>query len=313
MDKESKIYIAGHTGLFGSATLRMLKDKGYQNFILRTHSELDLTKQAEVEKFFAAEKPEYVFVMCGKVGGIKANAENMFEFAAENLKMNLNIIEAAHNSGVKKLLYLGSSCMYPKQSQNPIKENSLLTGEIEPTNEGYALAKIMGLKLCRYLKKQYGDSFISCIPSNVYGPGDNFDENHNHVIPALIKRFHNAKIKNLDAVEIWGSGKPQRDFLYIDDAVSACIQLMQSYNELAPVNIGTGKVTTIRELAETAAEVVGFKGNLIFDTSKPDGMLLRALDSQKILDFGWQPKISLEEGLIKTYEYFLKNVVNEND
>lgn len=310
MNKDSKIYIAGHTGLFGSSTLRILKNQGYKNFVLRTHSELDLTRQSDVENFFAEEKPDYVFIMCGKVGGIKANSENMFEFAAENLKMNMNIIESAHKNGVKKLLYLGSSCMYPKQSENPIKENYLLTGEIEPTNEGYALSKIIGLKLCRYLKKQYGDNFISCIPSNVYGPGDSFDESHNHVIPALIKRFHDAKIKNLESVEIWGSGKPQRDFLYIDDAVEACIQLMENYNEIDFVNIGTGKTTSIRELAETVAKVVGYEGKLFFDTSKPDGMMLRALDSEKIFSTGWTPKVSLEEGLKKTYEYFL-NEVNE--
>ena len=311
MDKASKIYIAGHTGLFGGATLRLLRDEGYKNFVLRTHSELDLTRQAEVEKFFAEEKPEYVFFMCGKVGGIKANAENMFEFTAENLKMSMNIIEAAHNFGVKKLLYLGSSCMYPKHSQNPIKENSLLTGEIEPTNEGYALSKIIGLKLCAYLKRQYGDSFISCIPSNVYGPGDSFDTSRNHVIPALIERFHRAKSNNIDAVEIWGSGEPRRDFLYIDDAVSACIWLMKNYNEVEPINIGTGKSITIRELAETTAKVVGFKGKLIFDKSKPDGMLLRALDSQKIFSSGWRPKVSLEEGLRRTYDYYLKSEVNK--
>ena len=308
MNKDSKIYIAGHTGLFGSSTLKILRAKGYKNFILLTHSELDLTRQNDVENFFAEEKPEYVFIMCGKVGGIKANSENMFEFAAENLKMNMNIIEAAHKNEVKKLLYLGSSCMYPKQSKNPIKENSLLTGEIEPTNEGYARSKIIGLKLCRYLKKQYGDNFISCIPSNVYGPGDSFDESHNHVVPALIKRFHNAKIKNLESVEIWGSGKPQRDFLYIDDAVEACIQLMENYNEIDFVNIGTGKTVSIRELAETVAKVVGFKGKLFFDTSKPDGMMLRALDSEKILSMGWTAKVSLEDGLKKTYEYFLNEV-----
>ena len=310
MEQESKIYIAGHTGLFGSTTLRLLKEKGYKNFVLRTHSELDLTRQAEVEKFFAEERPDYVFVMCGKVGGIKANSENMFEFSAENLKMNMNIIESAHKSGVKKLLYLGSSCMYPKKSPNPIKEESLLQGEIEPTNEGYALAKIIGLKLCRYLKKQYGDSFISCIPSNVYGPGDSFDESHNHVIPALIKRFHNAKILNSESVEIWGSGKPQRDFLYIEDAVEACIKLVQDYDGVEPVNIGTGKPTSIKILAETVAKVVGFNGNLFFDTSKPDGMMLRALDSEKILSIGWKSKTSLEEGLKKTYEYFLNEVNN---
>ena len=308
MKKDSKIYIAGHTGLFGSSTLRILKEQGFKNFILRTHSELDLTRQSEVENFFAVEQPEYVFVMCGKVGGIKANSENMFDFAAENLKMNMNIIESAHKVGVKKLLYLGSSCMYPKKSINPIKEDNLLKGEIEPTNEGYALSKIIGLKLCRYLKNQYGDSFISCIPSNVYGLGDSFDESHNHVIPALIKRFHKAKTENIESVEIWGSGKPQRDFLYIDDAVEACIQLMQNYDEIEPVNIGTGKSTTIKELAETVAKVVGYEGKLFFDTSKPDGMMLRALDSEKILSMGWQPKISLEEGLKRTYKYFLDEV-----
>ena len=308
MEKDSKIYIAGHTGLFGSTTLRILKNKGFSNFVLRTHKELDLTHQDEVENFFANEKPQYVFIMCGKVGGIQSNSKYMFEFTVENLKMNLNIIEASHKYGVKKLLYLGSSCMYPKDSLNPIKEDSLMTGMIEPTNEGYALAKIIGLKICKYLKEQYGDSFISCIPANVYGPGDNFDEKSNHVIPALIKKIYLAKKNGSDNVTIWGSGNPQRDFLYIDDAVEACIYLMNNYEDILPVNIGTGISISIRELAETISEIIGFHGKLVFDKSKPDGMMLRALNNEKIFSMGWRPKFSLKEGLSITYQYYLKHM-----
>lgn len=306
MEHDSKIYIAGHTGLFGSTTVRILYERGYRNLVLRTHGELDLTRQAEVEKFFAEERPEYVFIMCGKVGGIQANSSHMLEFTLENLKMNTNIIESAHRFGIRKMLYLGSSCMYPKECPQPVREEMLLKGEIEPTNEGYALAKIIGLKACAYANRQYGDSFISCIPANVYGPGDRFDEASNHVIPALLKRFHRAKLAGDSEVVIWGSGKPRRDFLYIDDAVEACLVLMQSYEGDKPVNIGTGTSVSIRELAETVAAVVGFSGKLVFDTGKPDGMMLRALDSQKMLSLGWKPRVSLMDGLKRTYEWYLE-------
>ncbi len=305
MDRDSRIYIAGHTGLFGSNTLRYLQEQGYRHFLLRTHRELDLTRQADVEKFFQKERPEYVFVMCGKVGGIAANAGRMAEFAMENAQMSLNIIDSAHKYSVKKLLYLGSSCMYPKNSLQPVKEEYLLQGEMEPTNEGYALAKILGLKACTYYKRQYRDDFISCIPANVYGPGDNFDEADNHVIPALLQRLHCAKQEGAADVVIWGSGKPRRDFLYIEDAVRACVKLMQDYTEDETINIGTGESISIRELAETAAQVTGFEGELVFDTTKPDGMMLRALENSKITSMGWKPQVTLAEGLRRTYDWYL--------
>ncbi|MCR5482424.1 MAG: GDP-L-fucose synthase [Clostridia bacterium] len=313
MEKADRIYIAGHTGLFGNATYNYLNDLGYKNIVTRTHKDLDLTIQQDVRTFFQEERPEYVFVMCGLVGGIEANRTNMAEFTIENLKMNTNIIEAAHNAGVKKLLYLGSSCMYPKHSKQPVKEEYLLQGDIEPTNEGYALAKLLGLKLCQYYKRQYGDNFISCIPSNVYGPGDNFDDKSNHVIPALIKRFHNAKNNNHARVEIWGSGRPQREFLYIDDAVRACVHLMNTYNGESPVNIGTGLLTDVRTLAETIASAVGYNGELYFDTSKPDGMMVRMLESSRISELGWKTEFSLRQGIENTYRWYLENKENSDD
>lgn len=311
MEKDSRIYIAGHTGLFGSATLSYLQEQGYRNFILRTHGELDLTRQAETEEFFRQERPEYVFVMCGKVGGIAANAVRMAEFTVENMLMSLNIITSAHKYGTKKLLYLGSSCMYPKESPQPVKEEYLLRGEMEPTNEGYALAKILGLKACTYYKRQYGDNFVSCIPANVYGPGDNFDESGSHVIPALLQRLHRAVREGKEEVVIWGSGKPRRDFLYIEDAVRACVSLMESYNGDETVNIGTGESISIRELAETAAQVTGFQRKLVFDTTKPDGMMLRALENTKITKMGWTPRIALDEGLRRTYEWYLEKEAHD--
>lgn len=311
MKKDSRIYIAGHTGLFGSNTLQYLQEQGYQNFVLRTHSELDLTRQAEVADFFQQERPEYVFVMCGKVGGIAANASHMAEFTMENVQMSMNIIESAHKYGVKKLLYLGSSCMYPKASPQPVKEEFLLKGEMEPTNEGYALAKLLGLKACSYYKRQYGDDFISCIPANVYGPGDNFGENGSHVIPALLQRLHRAKLECASQVIIWGSGKPRRDFLYIEDAVRACVELMQDYTEDETINIGTGDSISIRDLAETAAVVTGFQGKLVFDTTKPDGMMLRALENRKITERGWKPQVSLAEGLQRTYDWYRAKEAHE--
>ena len=307
MEKHGRIYIAGHRGLFGAETLRQLERQGYDTLICRTHTQLDLTRQADVEAFFMQERPEYVFMMCGKVGGIQANKEYMTEFTLENLKMNANIIESAHRAGVKKLLYLGSSCMYPRESEQPVKEEYLLRGELEPTNEGYALAKILGLKLCAYYKRQYGDDFISCIPANVYGPGDNFDDDGGHVIPALLKRFHQAKTLGMDTVSIWGSGRALREFLYISDAVSACILLMQHYGGVEPVNIGMGVCTSIRELAELVAETVGFEGKLEFDVMKPDGMMMRMLDGRRMFSLGWRPGISLKEGLAKTYQWYLSN------
>ena len=313
MDRDSRIYIAGHTGLFGSTTMRHLKRQGFRNIIYRTHEELELTNQKAVNDFFSTEKPEYVFMMCGKVGGIKANAERMAEFTIDNAQMNLNIIDAAHRNHVKKLIYLGSSCMYPKDCPQPVRTEYLLQGTIEPTNEGYALAKILGMKLCTYYRRQYRDNFISCIPANVYGPGDNFSDDSSHVVPALLKRFHMANLNKEAAVSIWGSGQPCREFLYIDDAVEACVHLMEHYEDDPPVNIGTGTRTSIRELAESVAEVTGFTGNLVFDTQKPDGMMLRMLDSEKILSMGWIPKTSLMEGLEKTYRWYLEHEEENHD
>lgn len=305
MEKDGKIYVAGHSGLFGSETMRQLMAGGYQNLCCVSHAALDLTRQAETEDFFAQEKPDYVFVMCGKVGGIQANRDEMAEFTMENLKMNANIIESAHRFGVKKLLYLGSSCMYPRECAQPIREDYLLTGALEPTNEGYALAKLIGLRACAYYKKQYGDNFISCIPSNVYGPGDNFDEKSNHVIPALLKRFHAAREAGAKTVSIWGSGRARREFLYIGDAVSACIRLMENYDGMEPVNVGTGVSTSIRELAETVRRVTGYEGALFFDTEKPDGMPLRQLDNSRIFSLGWRPETPLEDGLRQTWQWYL--------
>ncbi len=307
MDKDSKIYIAGRTGLLGSKTILKLNELGYENIIHSTHKELDLTNQKDTEDFFCSNKPDYVFVMAGKVGGIKANSENMAEFAMENLQIALNIINAAHKTRVKKMIYLGSSCMYPAASLQPIKEEYLLSGEFEPTNEGYAIAKVAGVKLCEYFNRQYGDNFISCIPANIYGPGDNFINSNSHVIPALIKRFHYSKINEMEEVLIWGTGKPVREFLYIDDAVDACIFLMNHYDSAETINVGVGSSTSIKELAYAIKDVVAYSGKIIFDSSQSDGMPIRILDSSKINLMGWNTKTKLAEGLSITYKWFLEN------
>lgn len=312
MEKDSRIYIAGHTGLFGTNLIQQLKNRGYDGLIFRTHQEMDLTRQEEVEDFFYTEKPDYVFFAAGLVGGIQSNKSRMADFTVVNARMAINVIDAAHKAGIKKLIYPGSSCIYPTESNQPLKEQYLLTNPLEPTNEGYALAKIMGVKLCQYYARQYGDNFISFIPANVYGPGDNFDEKENHVVPALIQRIHRAKVNQIPNVEIWGSGKPRREFLYIDDAVEAGIFLMDHYNSDEVINAGVGKSTTIRELAETIAEVVDYKGDLRFDTSKPDGMMERMLDSSKINDMGWKAKTRLDDGIKRTYEWYLNNRQKEN-
>ena len=313
MEKDSKIYIAGHTGLFGANTLNYLINEGYNNILLRTHNELDLTNQAKTEELFMTEKPEYVFFMAGLVGGIQSNSGRMAEFTMENAKMTINIIDAAHKAGVKKLLYLGSSCIYPTISAQPIKEEYILTSPLEPTNEGYAIAKILGVKLCQYYSKQYRDRFICCIPANAYGPEDNFDEKENHVVPALIKRVHNAKINNRPQVEVWGTGNPKREFLFIEDAVEACVFLMNHYEGDTVLNAGVGKSTSIRELAETVVKVVGYEGDLVFDTSKPDGMMERMLDSSKLINMGWSANTTLYNGIQKTYEWFNSAINIEGD
>lgn len=307
MNKNSKIYVAGHRGLVGSAIVRNLQSKGYTNIITRTHSELDLTDQQAVRRFFEEEKPEYVFLAAAKVGGIHANNTYPADFIYDNLMIECNVIKAAHDFNVKKLLFLGSSCIYPKMAPQPIKEEYLLSGYLEPTNEAYAIAKIAGLKMCQYFKKQYGDNFISCMPTNLYGPNDNFDLQNSHVLPALIRKFHEAKVENKPYVEVWGTGTPRREFLYVDDMADACVFLMENYDGEETVNIGTGEDVTIKELAEIIKEVVGYEGELNFDTSKPDGTPRKLLDVSKLNKLGWKYKIELRDGIEKSYKWYLEN------
>jgi GDP-L-fucose synthase len=307
MEKQNKIYVAGHRGLVGSAIVRNLKEKGYTNIIGKTHTELDLKDQNAVRKFFQEEKPEYIFLAAAKVGGINANNTCPADFIYENLEIQNNVIKAAFDYKVKKLLFLGSSCIYPKMCPQPIKEEYLLSGYLEPTNEGYALAKISGLKMCQFFKRQYGVNFISCMPTNLYGPNDNFDLNSSHVMPALIRKFHEAKVNNEDFVEVWGTGKPLREFLYVDDMADGCVFLMENYDGEEHVNIGTGKEVTIKELAEMIKEVIGFKGKLRFNTEKPDGTPRKLLDVGKLESVGWKYKIELKEGIEKSYEWFKNN------
>lgn len=308
MERWETIYVAGHTGLFGSALIRALRRKGYTNLVTRTHAELDLTDGGATMNFFEKERPAYVFVAAAKVGGINANNTYMADFAMENLLISCNVLKAAHKVGVKKLLYLGSSCIYPREAAQPVREEYLLTGLPEPTNEGYAVAKIAGVRMCDYFKRQYGDNFISCIPANVYGENDNLDPENGHVIPALISRFHEAKVKNLPYVEIWGTGNAEREFLYIDDAAEACLYAMDKYDGPGTINIGVGESTAIRTLAEKVSAVVGYKGEIRYDTGKPDGMPRRLLDSGKIRNLGWEPHIGLEEGLVKAYHWYLERI-----
>ncbi len=311
MEHNAKIYVAGHTGLFGSAIVRALKRAGYTNILTRTHAELDLTDGAATMAFFEKEKPEYAFVAAAKVGGIQANDTYMADFAMENLLITCNVLRAAHETGVKKLLYLGSSCIYPRESAQPVKEEYLLTGLPEPTNEGYAIAKIAGVRLCDYYKRQYGDDFISCIPANVYGENDNLDPQNSHVIPALIRRFHEAKLNDLPYVEIWGTGSAEREFMYIDDGAEACVYVMEKYDGPGTINIGMGYTTSIRELAEKIKDVVGYQGEIRYDASKPDGMPRRLLDSTRITALGWKPCVQLEDGLKMAYDWYLKKVRGE--
>ncbi|MBC8061950.1 MAG: GDP-L-fucose synthase [Clostridiaceae bacterium] len=304
MNKDSKIYVAGHRGLVGSAIVRNLQEKGYTNIIKKSHSELDLTDQQAVRSFFRLERPEYIFLAAAKVGGIHANNTYPADFIYENLQMQNNVIKAAHDYKVKKLLFLGSSCIYPKMCPQPIKEEYLLSGSLEETNEAYAIAKIAGLKMCQFFKRQYGDNFISCMPTNLYGPNDNFDLNNSHVMPALIRRFHEAKINNEAYVEVWGSGKPLREFLYVEDMAEACVFLMENYAGNESFNVGTGKEVSIKELAELVSEVVGFKGELRFDTSKLDGTPRKILDVSKLKELGWEYKMEISEGIRESYEYY---------
>lgn len=308
MEKSGRLYIAGHTGLFGSAMCREAHKRGFSNILTYTHGEVDLTRQKETERIFRDEKPDYVIMAAGLVGGIHANRDYMADFCMDNILMACNIISAAHKYHVKKLLYLGSSCIYPRECEQPIKEAQILTGACEPTNEGYALAKIAGIRLCEYYRTQYGDHFISCIPANVYGPNDCFEEGRSHVIPSLLMRFHGAKSKNLPYVTVWGSGNAKREFLYIEDAAQGCMQLMEDYDGIQPVNIGTGHTQTIAELARMIRTVVGYEGEIRFDTSKPDGMPGRLLDSTLAREYGIAPQTSLEEGLRKTYSWYLSSL-----
>lgn len=308
MNKNSKIYIAGHKGLVGSAIVRNLSKQGYSNLILRTSKELDLTNQTDVNHFFEIEKPDYVFLAAAKVGGIYANDIYPADFIRINLQIQTNVIDAAYKNKAKKLLFLGSSCIYPKFSPQPIKEEYLLTGELEPTNEWYAIAKIAGIKMCRAYKKQYGFNAISLMPTNLYGPGDNFNLENSHVLPALIRKFHDAKINNLEEAEVWGTGKPKREFLHVDDMADASVYLMNNYDGIDFVNVGVGEDVSIKELAETVKEVTGFKGELKFDVSKPDGTPRKLLDISKLKNTGWEANTNLKNGILSSYKWFLDNL-----
>ena len=305
MEKNSKIYVAGHRGLVGSAIVRNLEERGFTNIIGKTHKELDLTRQDEVEKFFETEKPEFVFLAAAKVGGIHANNTIPAEFIYDNLMIETNIINSAYKNKVKKLLFLGSSCIYPKFAEQPIKEEYLLTGELEPTNEAYAIAKITGIELCKFYRRQYGCDFISAMPTNLYGINDNFDLETSHVLPALIRKFHEAKINNEEEVVMWGTGKPLREFMYVDDLADALVHLMLNYSDEIHVNMGTGKDLTIGELAEIVKEVVGFKGKITNDLTKPDGTPRKLLDVSRLESTGWKYKTELKEGIKKVYEWYL--------
>ena len=307
MEKESKIYVAGHNGMVGSAIVKELKKQGYNNIITRSHKELDLCKQDDVEDFFENEKPEYVFLAAAKVGGIIANQEALADFMYENMMIEMNVIHSAWKNACKKLEFLGSSCIYPRMAKQPMKESYLLTSELEKTNEAYALAKISGLKYCEYLNKQYGTNYISLMPTNLYGPNDNYHPTHSHVIPALIRRFHEAKQNEDKSVTCWGDGSPLREFLYVDDLANLCVFLMNNYSGNETVNAGTGKEISIKELTELVAKIVGYNGEILWDTSKPNGTPRKLLDISKTKKLGWKYKIELEDVIKYAYEDFLKN------
>jgi GDP-L-fucose synthase len=303
MQSNSKIFVAGSNGMVGSAIIRELEKNGYHNILKKSSKELDLRNQQAVLSFFEQEKPEYVFLAAAKVGGIFANNEYPADFLYDNLMIQNNVIHAAHIFKVKKLLFLGSSCIYPKFAQQPIKEEYLLTGVLEPTNEAYAIAKIAGVELCKFYKKQYGCNFISAMPTNLYGINDNFDLQNSHVLPALLRKFIEAKQSNAQNVTIWGSGTPMREFLFVDDLASACLFLMNAYNDFETINIGTGEDVTIKELAETIQKTVGFEGKLVFDATKPDGTPRKLLDVSKINNLGWKHKVNLQQGIEKTLDW----------
>ncbi|MBO5806744.1 MAG: GDP-L-fucose synthase [Bacteroidaceae bacterium] len=307
MEKDSKIYVAGHRGMVGSAIVRELQRQGYCNIITRTHDELDLCRQEQVEKFFAAEQPEYVFLAAAKVGGIIANHTALADFMYENMMLEMNVINAAWRNGCRKLLFLGSSCIYPRLAPQPMPESCLLTSSLEPTNEAYALAKISGLKYCEYLNRQYGTDFISVMPTNLYGPNDNYHPTHSHVLPALIRRFHEAKESGVPSVTCWGDGTPLREFLYVDDLADLCVFLMNNYSGNETVNAGTGKEIAIKELTELVAKVIGYEGEILWDTSKPNGTPRKLLDVSKAERLGWRYRTELEDGIRFSYDDFLNN------
>tara|TARA_B100001063_G_scaffold246578_1_gene286399 strand:- start:1243 stop:2166 length:924 start_codon:yes stop_codon:yes gene_type:complete len=306
MNKKSRIYIAGHRGMVGSAITRHLIILGYKNLITKSSDELNLINQNQVNEFFIKYKPEYVFLAAAKVGGIVSNNTYGADFIYENIMIQSNVINASFKNKVKKLLFLGSSCIYPKNSINPINEDSLLTGELEKTNEAYSIAKISGLKMCEYYNKQYKTNYISVMPTNLYGPNDNYDLQNSHVLPALLKKFHDAKINNIENVIVWGSGKPKREFLHVDDLAEACIFLICNYDENKIINVGSQKEISIIELAELIKRIVGYEGNIIFDSSKPDGVMQKLMNSNKINKLGWNPKIPLDKGIRITYHHSFK-------
>ena len=309
MEKDAKIYVAGHKGMVGSAIVRQLEAQGYTNIIVRSHKELDLTRQDQVERFFEEEKPEYVFLAAAKVGGIMGNATAKADFMYDNMILEMNVINAAWKNGCKKLEFLGSSCIYPKFAPQPMKEDCLLTSSLEETNEAYALAKISGLKYCEYLNTQYGTDYISVMPTNLYGPNDNYHPEHSHVLPALIRRFHEAKEAGVKSVTCWGDGSPLREFMYVDDLADLCVFLMNNYSGNETVNAGTGKELTIKELTELVAKVVGYEGEILWDPSKPNGTPRKLLDVSKAASLGWTYKTELEDGIRLSYEDFLNNPV----
>jgi GDP-L-fucose synthase len=309
MDKTDKIFVAGHRGMVGSALVRRFEAEAFSNVVTRERSQLDLTDESAVAKFFAEERPDVVIVAAAKVGGIKANNDYPVEFLVENLRIQNNVIRAAHENGVRKLLFLGSSCIYPKSAPQPIEESALLTGPLEPTNEAYAIAKIAGIKLCQAFSREYGANFISAMPTNLYGPNDNFDLETSHVLAALLRKAHEAKTRNDRNLVVWGTGKPRREFLHVDDLASACLLLLEKYDSPEIINVGCGEDISIRELAELICDVVGFDGELAWDTTKPDGTPRKLLDVTKIRALGWKPVITLRDGIVRTYDWFRANCV----
>lgn len=305
--KTDKIFVAGHRGLVGSAIVRNLESKGYNNLVLRTHKELDLTNQAAVKEFWEKEKPDVVVLAAAKVGGINANNTAPADFIYQNLAIQNNVIGCAHEYHVKKLLFLGSTCIYPKMAPQPIVEESLLTGPLEPTNEAYALAKISGLMMCRFFKRQYGDNFISCMPTNLYGPNDNYELQGSHVLPAMIRKFHEAKVTGQTQVELWGTGSPLREFLYVDDMADACVFLLENYHGETHVNVGTGKELTIKELAYKVKEAVGFEGKIVWNSAMPDGTPRKLTDVTRLHQLGWEHKVELDEGIRMAYNWYLEH------